>query len=240
MIIYKATNKINGKVYVGQTVKTLESRWKRHCGKWGCGAISKAIKKYGSENFTVEKIDCAESKNGLNEKEKYWVDFYGCISPKGYNLKSGGDQVTFSEETKKKISDSHKGKKASLETKEKNRLNALGENNPFYGKKHKEESLLKMKQPRPHLRGRKRPDISLINSLKVGEKNPQFGKRYSEEEKKVFREKSLGVNNPRYGVTLSDELKEKISERVKCAMQRPEIKKRFREGLNRRKEAVNA
>ena len=53
-IIYKITNRINGKVYIGQTRMSLNVRWWHHCNRKDCPALHHAIKKYGAENFTVE------------------------------------------------------------------------------------------------------------------------------------------------------------------------------------------
>ncbi len=71
-IIYKITNIINGKIYIGQTTATLESRFYSHCQfnrNKDNSVIFKAIKKYGKENFKIEKIDCAYSEDELNKKE---------------------------------------------------------------------------------------------------------------------------------------------------------------------------
>lgn len=93
--IYKITNKVNGKIYVGQTVKTLEERFKKHC--WGTTerdkyhlnmAIKKAIIKYGKENFTIELIEEVETDK-LDEREVYWISFYDSYN-KGYNCTLGG------------------------------------------------------------------------------------------------------------------------------------------------------
>lgn len=93
--IYKITNKINGKVYVGQTTKTLEERFQKHC--WGTTkndkyhlnvAIKKAIKKYGKENFTIKLIEETETSK-LDEREVYWISFYDSYN-KGYNCTLGG------------------------------------------------------------------------------------------------------------------------------------------------------
>lgn len=92
MIIYKVTNRINNKVYIGQTVKSLSQRWKQHCApSSGCTALHNAIAKYGAENFTVEQIDVACSREELDEKEKYWIAHYDSFVPRGYNLSEGGD-----------------------------------------------------------------------------------------------------------------------------------------------------
>jgi group I intron endonuclease len=89
MIIYKATNKINSKIYVGQTTKKIEERMKSHLKK--CKTIfSKAINKHGFENFIFEIIDNATNKDELDEKEIYWIKELNSLTPNGYNISSGG------------------------------------------------------------------------------------------------------------------------------------------------------
>lgn len=150
MIIYKITNKINGKVYIGQTVYSLRKRWATHCSKHSnCPAIHAAIEKYGKENFTVEQIDIACDLDELTKKEQYWIEYYDCISPKGYNLKGGGNHPILSEETKRKIGDANRGRKLSEEFKERLSLSLKtyygnGGKHSMYGKKHKLESRKKM------------------------------------------------------------------------------------------------
>jgi group I intron endonuclease len=123
MYIYKITNIINNKVYIGQTIHSIEKRWSRH--NWNCTkernamAITNAIIKYGSENFKIEEIDRANNLEELNEKEIYYIKQFNSISPNGYNLETGGKNKRLSEETKRKISESNKGKKATEETKRK-------------------------------------------------------------------------------------------------------------------------
>ena len=122
MRIYKITNRINGKVYIGQTTRSIAIRWKQHCtpSKHCCRLIYRAIQKYGKENFTVEQIDHAHSRDELNSKEQYWIQFYDSMNrEKGYNLTSGGDHPVFSDETKVKISRALIGKVVSEETRAK-------------------------------------------------------------------------------------------------------------------------
>lgn len=110
MIIYKITNILNGKVYIGQTIRTLEERWISHLSKHSrCRAIKSAIDKHGAENFIIEQIDTARDLTDLNKKEEFWVDKLNTLSPSGYNLKTGGDQPRMSEESLKKASESKKG-----------------------------------------------------------------------------------------------------------------------------------
>jgi len=95
VIIYKVTNRINGKVYIGQTKNSLEERWKRHCAdsvcwwKEGRGKLQRAIHACGRENFTVEQIDVAADKEEANAKEVYWIAQYGSVE-NGYNSSLGG------------------------------------------------------------------------------------------------------------------------------------------------------
>lgn len=121
MIIYKITNKINGKVYIGQTIRTLEERWKDHCSENSrCFAIKAAIDKYGRENFIIEQIDQAIDLIDLNKKEGDWIVNLNSLAPNGYNLKSGGDQPRLCQESIDKIAKANTGQKAWNEGLDKN------------------------------------------------------------------------------------------------------------------------
>lgn len=87
--IYKITNKINNKIYIGQSSQPKE-RFLQHCRNYkeSRSLINKAIQKWGVENFDFEIIGWFED---YNEKEKYYIAYYGSISPNGYNLTTGGD-----------------------------------------------------------------------------------------------------------------------------------------------------
>jgi group I intron endonuclease len=97
-IIYKATNTINGKVYIGQTVKTLEIRIIGHLsssrsGKYPSNYFFRAMNKYGEDAFQWEEIDQADTNAELDEKEVYWIKFYNANGEGGYNLTDGGSGV---------------------------------------------------------------------------------------------------------------------------------------------------
>jgi group I intron endonuclease len=109
MIIYKSTNKITGKVYIGQTIQTLDKRIKGHINeskKDKNRPFLLSINKYGVDNFTFETIDSANNLDELNDKEIYWVNFYNSVSPNGYNVTGGG-------QGKKMISTNELGKRIS-------------------------------------------------------------------------------------------------------------------------------
>lgn len=126
--IYKITNDINSKIYVGQTYKTLNERFDRHCSesKWintKKMPIVHAIKKYGKCHFKIELLEnlpITYSQYEVDKKEIEWGIKLNTMSPTGYNLRLGSSHGKWSDEVKKKIGNSHRGKKASDETR--NRL----------------------------------------------------------------------------------------------------------------------
>ena len=92
--IYKITNQVNNKVYIGKTLETIEKRWKQHIRdskKERCEKrpLYSAFNKYGVENFVIEKIEEC-SMQILNEREKYWIEYYRSFK-NGYNATLGGD-----------------------------------------------------------------------------------------------------------------------------------------------------
>lgn len=157
-IIYKATNKINGKAYIGQTVQKFKSRINDHTKKSARekSVFHKAIHKYGKEAFEWEIIYNNISIEELDNLEKASIIKYNTnvVDGYGYNLEDGGNKnKRLSEETKNKIRQSLMGKKRPKEVierislankgkvpwnknkthKDDNRI-LSGENNPMHGK----------------------------------------------------------------------------------------------------------
>lgn len=92
--IYKITNLINGKEYIGKTSLTIEERFKQHIKDSTRRDFEKrplydAMNKYGIENFIVEEIEQCNN-DLLNEREEYWIDYYSTFH-NGYNATKGGD-----------------------------------------------------------------------------------------------------------------------------------------------------
>ena len=120
-IIYVAENTVNGKRYVGQTIRKFEYRQAQHkkdsevCDY----KFYRAIRKYGWDNFNwaviVEGVD---NINSLNRLEQYWIKELDTFK-NGYNSTTGGEGFLMSEETKRKMSDSKKGKHFSEEHRKK-------------------------------------------------------------------------------------------------------------------------
>ena len=124
--VYKITNKINGKIYIGITNQGSGTRYRHHWYEARIGEpspIHKAMAKYGEENFTLEIIDFADTYDELKEKEKFYIKKFNSMDRSiGYNLTEGGDGTfgrLHSEETKEKIRQKALGRKASEETKKK-------------------------------------------------------------------------------------------------------------------------
>ena len=105
--IYKIENKVNSKVYIGQSVN-IENRWKGHKSKLRNNKhqndyLQKSWNKYGEENFDFSVL-CECEKDKLDEKEIYYINQYKSTDDKyGYNLREGGESGTMTETTIKKL-----------------------------------------------------------------------------------------------------------------------------------------
>jgi group I intron endonuclease len=121
--VYKVTNKVNNKVYIGITNKGAGARFKQHLFDAEHGSqyrFHRAIRKYGKENFEVSIIAFCNNADELKENEIKFISEYESMNPdKGYNMTEGGDG-TFGRvctlETRLKISEANKGKEVSEET----------------------------------------------------------------------------------------------------------------------------
>jgi group I intron endonuclease len=148
-IIYKITNTINNKSYIGFTVKSAEHRLKIHIRSAQSGwnsILHKAIRKYGKENFIVEVLEESDDEKFLlNEREQYYIEKYDTFN-NGYNMTLGGEGSSgfkHKSETKKLISDQYKERWKNPDFLEKQK------NNPrMKDKKHSEETKKKMKNKR--------------------------------------------------------------------------------------------
>lgn len=121
MFIYKITNIINGKFYVGKTTNSIITRFNQHCSSKNKMVIARAIQKYGKENFIVEELYKCASYEELNIQEQRFI--YE-LSPK-YNCSKGGDGGALfsgckhSEYSRQLMATARTGKKDSIETKHK-------------------------------------------------------------------------------------------------------------------------
>ena len=211
--VYLRTNKANGKQYVGQTndFKRREFNWYNTNWHYAGRLIDNARKKYGVENWNTDILKECDTLDETNYWEAYYIKELNTKAPNGYNLTDGGDGAPaciVSDETRRKLSEAMKG-----------------ENNPFYGKHHSEETIKKLKNRIITDEWRKK----LSESCK-GNKN-WLGKHHSEETKeklseiaknrpqmaektrRKLSEKNRGSGNGMYGKHHSDETKIKIMNR---------------------------
>jgi group I intron endonuclease len=171
-IIYKITNIITNKVYIGQTITTFKKRYnkggdsniervynthkynKEHNFSYNKHLLS-SIEKYGLDSFDVDvEFDIAYSKEELDFKEDYWIIYFDSIN-NGYNNRRGGANGSPCKETLLKMSITNKG-----------------ENNPFYGKHHTKEQKIKWSKER---KGRKLTD-EWKGNLSKAQKGKRIGK----------------------------------------------------------------
>lgn len=163
MYIYKITNKVNNKIYVGQTVRDPKVRFLEHMNdSVSQDYFHQAIRKYGPDNFTFEIIDEAQTIDELNQKEIFWIkelNSYACSSSNGYNTTHGGqdnpmshenvkekhDKIMRSDEVRKKISDTMKQKVSRGELFDEKHRKSLSEsmkgNQHFKGHKRTPEAI---------------------------------------------------------------------------------------------------
>ena len=186
--IYKIENKINGKIYIGQSTN-INKRLTNHKSllrgnKHYNNHLQSAFNKYGEDNFIFEIIDIC-GIDELDALERLYINKYECKHNEwGYNLEDGGhENKQLSEETKRKIS--------------KNHADFSGENNPNYGKKHSDETKAKIKNS---LTGKKLSDET---KAKISKRHK--GKKLSEEHKEK-------ISNSHKGKKHSEETRKKLSE----------------------------
>ncbi len=190
--IYKITNQINGKCYIGKS-ETLPKRLSIHYssikGGWHRNKhLQAAWNKYGEENFTVCILEILDENEDINEREKYYISLYKSYDPNyGYNLTMGGDGGNsyvdcMTEEEKEKHYKKHKELR-------------MGEKNCNYGK-HLYTDGIEMK-------------YLTEDEITEYEKKGWY-KGANESFKKGCRERTKGTNNPFYGKKHSPETVQKI------------------------------
>lgn len=181
--IYKTTNNINNKIYVGKKHSNVFIETYYGSGK----LIKRAINKYGVNNFKVEVIQFYSTLEELNEAEKYWISYFksNYWFGHGYNISGGGDGGDLILNLPKSDYDKFI---------EDCRSRSKGKNNPNYGNGHK-ISGDRNPSKRPEVRKKLSESNKGKNNAmygKTGDKHPNFGKKYSEEQKNNV---SKGVKN---------------------------------------------
>ena len=189
--VYIHKNKLNGKVYIGQTSQKPEKRWDNGKGYETSPKFFNAILKYGWNNFEHTILYTNLSLEEANQIEQDLIQKYKSNQDEfGYNITSGGKNFKHSEETKQKIGQSNhialQGNRWSEEQRQLISKMFSGEGNPFYGKKHSEESKQKISESR--------------KGKCSGEEHFLYGRHHNEETKQK----------------ISESRKNKGGKRVKC------------------------
>ena len=201
--VYKITNTINGKAYIGISVyDPIKGRIKEHLSgsPRGNRLIGRALKKYGKDAFTYEILEANVFDEFLPDLEVAYIANYNTVAPHGYNLDSGGSHAIPSESTRRRMSENRKGEK-----------------NPNFGKTHSEETKRKMSESwkfrkgKPHTAETRRR----MSENRKGEKNPNFGKTFPESTRRKMSESRRGEKNPNFGKTLPESTRRKISKKMR-------------------------
>ena len=215
--IYIIRNNINEKVYVGQTICGYKQRFSSHKSeaRHVNRPLYNAFKKYGIDNFYVELLENNIPYKQLDEREIYWIKYYNCVSPNGYNLSYGGGTYK-TEEERQIMSERVKGDKNPM-------FGMKGEKNPFYGHKHTEEAkkILSEKAKNNY------------NNLSDEEKEIN-NKRLNDGSRKYIEEYGGGFKNHNH----KEETKNKISETLKGRIISEETKQKMSENHPRKRKVV--
>ena len=204
--VYKITNTVNGKAYIGISIYEPEKqRIKQHLAGRGNRLIASAVKKYGKESLAYEILEDNIFPELLSDLEISYIKRYNTLVPNGYNLSLGGEHGKHSEVSRQKMSDIQKsnpsrgmlGKKHSVETRKRMSETQSGEKNPRFGK------------PSPR-RGKKHTEASKqkMSKSRKGKTSSNKGKVFSPQARRNMSKAHLGQ-------TPTDETRRKLSEAAK-------------------------
>ncbi|HPC09582.1 MAG TPA: GIY-YIG nuclease family protein [archaeon] len=190
-VIYKIKNKINNKLYIGQTIRSINEKILEYKNGLGNDYINNAFNKYGWDNFEFTIIDTAKTIQELNNKEiKYISDYKSNQKEFGYNIEGGGKNIIPTKETLDKMSISHLGIKQSKEWINK-RISKAGSNDAKkYGrKKTKQDKLILSKNSSKYWLGKNHTEET---KQKISKTKKQIG--LSEKQKEIICKKVFKVN----------------------------------------------
>jgi group I intron endonuclease len=181
MRIYRRTNTVNGKVYIGKTTQPVDVRWQQMLSEVRGGArapIYNAIRKYGAAAFKTDILYTAQTLHELSRMETFFIILHQSHKTEnGYNLTLGGDGAS------------------------------PGALNPMWGKTHTDEVKAKLRGLRLGTRQTEATKRKISESER-GDKNPFFGKTHSEENRRLYAE---NAHKQMLGTKRSEETKRKMS-----------------------------
>ena len=179
--VYVHRNKINGKIYVGQTCQKPESRWANGNGYKESPYFYNAIQKYGWNNFEHKVVLSNLDIDDANDFEQLLIAKLDTMNrDKGYNLRSGGKNSKLSESVKEKIS--------------KNHADFRGKNHPNYGKHLSEQARQKISISNKNPSDKTRKQMSESAKIRhMNSGNPFLGKHHTKEAKEKISQSRMGV-----------------------------------------------
>lgn len=233
MIVYKYTNKVNGKQYIGQTIRGFRERHKQHL-RDNTTYFDRALSKYGEDSFEWEILYEASNSDDLNEKEIELIQKYNTIKPNGYNITLGENSFSgysHTDKTRRKISESLKS------FYKENPYIFAGENNPCYGVRWSDErknEMSKIKQSFWKDNDKARKEMSEIKKRHYRD-NPELRELKSRQTKEWI------ANNGHHfkGKKHTEESKMKMSKALKGRKMSEEAKVKMRKNNGRKRKVVN-
>lgn len=216
--IYKMTNKMTGKVYIGQS-KNIKRRWNTHKQYAVLGYtdsyIHKAIAKYGWDAFDKEILIVVEGRDDMNHYEQALINQYGCMAPAGYNLREGGWSGALSPESIEKGRQKKIGRKWTLEQREKILAAKTGKPLSAEHKAKLREKRLGAKFP-PEFgakisAAKKGKRQNLTDAQRAAKSEAARGRTHSEETKQKIRKWNIGRKMPADSKIFTDDYKKRMS-----------------------------
>lgn len=196
--IYLLTNKINNKIYIGQTWLKLENRMGKSGGNYNNSPyLYHAIKKYGSDNFFYEILCFCETQEQADNAENFYIQLYNSRDPLiGYNIKEGGSHGKHSEESKLKISKSVIKHIDNLSVGERVKR-VFGISEYWLGK-----------ERGPQTQEKKDNNSEFFKKWHSENIHPMLGKHHTEESKQKISESNIGRIIPKEAVRKSAKARE--------------------------------
>lgn len=245
--VYKHTSP-SGKIYIGITGQKVERRWGNGSGYSNNKYFTRAIKKYGWENFNHKILFTGLTKKEAGKMEQYLIEKYDCIMPKGYNKSKGGEYgalgIHHSEETKKKISEALSGKNHYLYGKHRSQKTREKIRQAHLGKKPSDETRRKLREARKLRKPPNEETRRKMSEWQIGKKLSEDTKRkiseahkckhLSEEHKRKIGEAEKGRIGGMKGKYHSEEAKRKISKTLKGKHHSEETKEKISKKLSRK------
>lgn len=204
--VYMHKNKINGKVYIGQTCQKVEYRWNNGKGYDTCPLFFHAIQKYGWDNFEHIILESNLIKEEANIREQYYISLYKSNNRNfGYNIQSGGNNHTVTDESKEK---SRQHAQEQWKNKEFRKFQSQRMKQLWQNEEYREKQRLSRK---PHTVTPENRQKMLDGYQRYLQEHghPYEGKHRPKETCEKISSKMTGENNHRFGIAVSQEIKDK-------------------------------